>query len=429
MQKLLVVKVKIYTLDGRTVFSTQASQVGQDKSTNAGFLSARAGQVASELTHRDTFSAFEQTIEDRDVLSSYLPIQRGASTSPIEGVFEIYTDVTPLLLRIERRQRTMVVGVILGLSLLYAILYVIVRRADSTITSQHTELASEILARRQAEETVRQHNANLEMAVQQRTAQLEVAKEAAEASSRAKSEFLGNMSHELRTPLHSILSFGDLGLDKVETAPTTKLKRYFEQIVGSGQTLIALVDDMLDLSKMDAGKMEFTFEMSDLRELLATVADEFSSLVAARHITITLSPTDPCTEVVLDRVKIQQVMRNLLSNAVKFTPDGSTIELRLDVEPGAVKVQVSDQGPGIPETEVEMIFDKFAQSSRTKTGAGGTGLGLAICRELVAAHNGTIWAENTAEGGALVTFMLPRHQPEAIGQGTTPVSGDKQTVS
>ena len=97
MENLSVVKVKVYNLNGLTVFSTEASQIGDDKSTNAGYLSARDGLVATELTHRDTFSAFEETIEDRDVLSSYIPIRRGDATAPVEGVFEIYSDVTFLL--------------------------------------------------------------------------------------------------------------------------------------------------------------------------------------------------------------------------------------------------------------------------------------------------------------------------------------------
>jgi signal transduction histidine kinase len=429
MQKLPVVKVKIYTLDGRTVFSTQASQIGQDKSTNAGFLAARAGHVASELTHRDTFSAFEQTIEDRDVLSSYLPIQRGMTTNPIEGVFEIYTDVTPLLLRVKQRQWYIVSGVIISLALLYGILFGIVRRADVTIQSQHNALATEIVARQHAEETVRQHNATLETEVQKRTAELEVAKDAAVASSRAKSEFLANMSHELRTPLHSILSFGDLGLGRVETAPTTKLKLYFEKIVESGQTLLALVDDVLDLSKIESGMMEFNFEARDLRDLLASVADEFTALASPRHITIAVLPTDHPAEVVYDPDKIKQVVRNLLSNAVKFAPDGSRVELGLSCDSDTVRLEVKDQGPGIPETEVEIIFDKFVQSSHTKTGAGGTGLGLAICRELIAAHNGHIWADNGVDGGAVFTFVLPCAHQGAIGHLPPPIMADKQMVS
>ena len=136
---LSVVKVKIYALEGRTVFSSEARQIGEDKRSNAGFLAARSGRVASELTHRDTFSAFEGVIEDRDVLSSYLPIRRGGATAPIEGVFELYTDVTPFLQRIVRTQINVILGVALISASLYAVLFFIVRRGDSIMRRQHME--------------------------------------------------------------------------------------------------------------------------------------------------------------------------------------------------------------------------------------------------------------------------------------------------
>ncbi len=134
---LSVIKVKIYDLQGMTVFSTQESQIGEDKSQNAGFLAALNGSVASELTHRDTFSAFEGEIEDRDVISSYVPIRRGGST--VEGVFEVYDDVTPLLEMISVAQRNIAIGVSLILILLYGILFLLVRRADNLIRQQFVE--------------------------------------------------------------------------------------------------------------------------------------------------------------------------------------------------------------------------------------------------------------------------------------------------
>jgi signal transduction histidine kinase len=234
----------------------------------------------------------------------------------------------------------------------------------------------------------------------------------AQAANQAKSTFLANMSHELRTPLHVILSFADFGLEKVGTAPAEKLRDYFARIDQSGKVLLTLVNTLLDLAKLEAGKMTFEFELTALSVLLTAVADEFTSLVAARHLTIHLLPLAEVPAVLLDATKIMQVLRNLLSNAVKFSPDGGTITISMHREGQSVVVAIRDQGRGVPAEELETIFDKFIQSSRTKTGAGGTGLGLSICREIIAAHKGRLWAENAPEGGAVFFFALPLPTPD-----------------
>ena len=139
MQGLSVVKVKVYNLDGMTVFSTQSDQIGESAFSNAGFTSAKNGQIASELTHRDTFNTFDGEIEDQDVVGAYIPIQRGAIPGKIEGVLEVYTDVTPMLQQISYTQRTITLGVALILSALYLVLYLIVRHADRIIKQQRIE--------------------------------------------------------------------------------------------------------------------------------------------------------------------------------------------------------------------------------------------------------------------------------------------------
>ncbi|MEZ4617290.1 MAG: sensor histidine kinase [Caldilineaceae bacterium] len=163
MRGLSVVKVKVYDLDGHTIFSTQIDQIGEDGSSNAGFQGALRGEIASELTHRDTFSAFEETIENQDVLSTYIPIHEHGSNSPVVGVFELYSNVTPFLAQINTTQRQLVLGVSLTLMLLYVILWLIVSRADRLIRQQHADqlAAAEEIRRQQRAVTVLQERERL----------------------------------------------------------------------------------------------------------------------------------------------------------------------------------------------------------------------------------------------------------------------------
>lgn len=267
----------------------------------------------------------------------------------------------------------------------------------------------------------------LEQRVLDRTQQLLAAKDAAEAATRAKSEFLANISHELRTPMHGILSFASFGITKGEQVPAEKLKSYFEKIHASGLRLLALLNDLLDLSKLEAGKMVFQLEPEVLSSVLRHAVDELESLVSERDLTVRQSLH--CEVVVLaDRERLLQVLRNLLGNAVKFTPPGGTIEICTSNAGDDVLIAVADTGVGIPEDELEVVFQKFVQSKKTKTGAGGTGLGLAICKEVVAAHGGRIWAENNPGGGARICFTLPVQSAAVATVKRTKRSEDVQDV-
>jgi signal transduction histidine kinase len=243
--------------------------------------------------------------------------------------------------------------------------------------------------------------------------ELKDAKQAAETANEAKSQFLANVSHELRTPLHGILSFAAFGMKKVHAAEKEDLFRYFQKIDQSGVMLLNLVDDLLDLSKLEAGRAVIAAKPANLGALITAVVDEFSSLAAHRHITVSLADNIGSVTAYLDQDKIKQVLRNLLGNAIKFSADHQAIEVSVRETEEDVLVSVADRGPGVPGNELETIFDKFIQSSKTRTGAGGTGLGLAICREIIQGHQGRIWAENRAGGGAILTFALPR-EPLAV---------------
>lgn len=249
----------------------------------------------------------------------------------------------------------------------------------------------------------------LDVTNQKRLEELQRAKEAAEAASQAKSSFLANISHELRTPLHEILSFADLGLEHFETLPFAKIRSYLAYILKSGHNLLQMLNELLDLAKLEAGKMSFAFEVVDFTTFLTTLDEEFHAQLAQRQLALQVHTTEEALFVLLDRQRMQQLLRNILRNAITFSPHGGLISVHLRRQENTLELTISDAGPGIPPAELEVIFSPFMQSSATSTGAGGTGLGLAICREIITAHHGRLWATNRPQGGAMFTISLPLH--------------------
>ena len=232
------------------------------------------------------------------------------------------------------------------------------------------------------------------------------ARDAAEEASRAKSEFIANISHELRTPLQSILGFSELGMVRGADAP--KLAAMFRDIHASGERMLALVNDLLDVAKIESTVGTFHLERTDLRGLVRAVVRELDPLLARKRLRIELDLSEAPLVAKVDPLRFQQVMRNILANAIKFSPPERPIELSGHAWPqGELRLAVRDHGPGIPPAELDQIFEAFVQSSTTKDGSGGTGLGLAICRKIVEAHGGRITATNAPGGGAVFELVLP----------------------
>jgi PAS domain S-box-containing protein len=230
---------------------------------------------------------------------------------------------------------------------------------------------------------------------------------AAEEAHRSKSEFVANMSHELRTPLQSIIGFSELGM--LRSQPMPKFNSMFHDIHNAGQRMLALVNDLLDVAKLESTVGTFHLERIDLRSLIHPVTREFEPLLAKAQVHLAVQLANVPVLAKADPIRFQQVIRNILANAMKVSSPGQTINLtcELDAE-GQPHIEVRDEGPGIPEGELQSIFEAFVQSSKTNDGAGGTGLGLAICRKIVEALGGTIYARNSVAGGAVFHIVLPR---------------------
>jgi signal transduction histidine kinase len=229
-----------------------------------------------------------------------------------------------------------------------------------------------------------------------------------EAASRHKSEFLANMSHELRTPLNAILGFSEVLAERMFGEVNDKQAEYLQDILSSGRHLLSLINDILDLSKVEAGRLELELE----RFHLPATLDNALTLVrerASRHgITLTQTVDKRLGHMVADERKVKQVLLNLLSNAVKFTPDGGRIDLIATAAEDVVTVAVSDTGIGIAPEDQAAVFEEFRQVGRDDTRKQeGTGLGLTLSKKFVELHGGRIWVQSQIGRGSTFTFTLP----------------------
>jgi signal transduction histidine kinase len=230
----------------------------------------------------------------------------------------------------------------------------------------------------------------------------------AESANRLKSKFLANMSHELRTPMHGILSFAQIGIKKSDTAPREKLHRYFSNINTSGNRLLILLNDLLDLSKLESGMMRLDKQKCNLVDVFEGCQSEQQQHIEDLSLNLQLiKPEYPVFDT-FDGALIGQVITNLLSNAIKFSPKGGLITATISHDnKQELFFSLQNEGIEIPKNELTTIFDAFIQSSKTKSNAEGTGLGLAICKEIIESHKGKIWAENIPEGGAIIKLVIP----------------------
>ena len=264
----------------------------------------------------------------------------------------------------------------------------------------------------------------LEQRVMERTNELRETNLRLMAADRSKNQFLANMSHELRTPLNSIIGFSSVLLESTRGVVAPRLYKFLENIHTAGSHLLELINDILDLSKIEAGKMELRADHFDLHDTFAAVERVMKGFAAEANVRIIARIDPDVPKVCLDEGRLKQILFNLLSNAVKFSPQGGPVHLNVASIPKvespigvrAVRIEVEDQGIGIPPDELQRIFDEFYQTEEgRRSRRGGTGLGLSLTRNFVELHHGRIEVRSTPGKGSCFTMFLPVDYHEAAG--------------
>jgi signal transduction histidine kinase len=270
-----------------------------------------------------------------------------------------------------------------------------------TEPGEFTEKQIALLNSFAAQAVIAIRNARLFREIQDKSRQLEIANQ-------HKSDFLANMSHELRTPLNAIIGFSEVLLEKMFGEVNEKQLDYLQDIHSSGKHLLSLINDILDLSKIEAGRMDLDIAEFDLRSALQNAMTLVKERAQRHGIELSLEADEAIGAFRADERKFKQIMLNLLSNAVKFTPEGGRIGVRARPVGNAVEIAITDTGVGIAPEDQKMVFDEFKQVGRDYTKkAEGTGLGLALTKRFIELHGGSIRLESAPGKGSTFTFTIP----------------------
>ena len=382
---LPVVKIKIYGVDGLTVFSTDPQQIGENQVDNEGFQSALGKQPISSLAHRDTFNAFDMVLEDRDLIQSYIPIYAQESNDQVVAVFELYSDVTLLLEQIQRTQINVILVVVLVLTVLYGVLFLIVRRADQIIRTQYQEL-------------------------EQAKTDITIARDQALKANQFKTRLLENVSHDLRTPLGAIMGYVDLLSDQEYGPVNEKQSRALNRIQLSMSHLTDLISDLLKQGQIDADQIKLYIEPFLVADLVKSIQTHMRLPAQNKGLKTEIKVEPEFPEVLYgDLLHLKQIITNLTNNAIKFTDEGLVSVMFSQPDPQYWKLTVQDTGPGIPTDKVDILFEPFQKMIVSKQRAReGLGLGLSIVKQLATLMNGKIQVDSQPGEGSQfeVTFPL-----------------------
>lgn len=385
-----VLKVKVYSVNGTTLYSTDPAQIGSDYSKEKGFQVALAGGAASQLIRRETFQAIAGPRTDIVALESYVSARSPVDPGRVIAVLEIYSDITDLEDGILTRPEAIIAMVVIVTILLamFGLKLWILRRIE----------------RRWLDEQARRIRISAEYAVE-----IE--------ASRAKSAFLANMSHELRTPLNAIIGFSEM-LRTQALGPIGRARyvEYADDINNAGQHLLGVISRVLDLSKIEAGSTDLSLRDIHVGEVLGSALDMIRSGATRKELTLRQAIDSQIPTITSDEGKFRQIVLNIVSNAVKYTDPGGTIDVTAayDKLGSCLKVTIADTGIGMSEQELVIALTSFGRvPNRLTERESGTGLGLPLAKHMTELLGGALHIKSSPGVGTTVTIALPVAPAEA----------------
>lgn len=376
-------KIKVYDLHGRTIYSSEPAQIGEDKRNNPGFLGALEGLTRTELVHKEKFSAFEQVVENRDLIQSYIP-QYEDGSSELAGVFEIYSDATPFLAEIRETEIRLAFLIAGAMGALFSALYLIVYRADRIIRQQ----------------------ADDKKLSQQQLAQAE--------KMASLGQLVAGVSHQLNTPIafsHNNIRLAIAALAELDRPPPAapeglgEIRQMLHDVQGGLEQMRELVENLRNFTHLDRSRVIRT----DINKTLKTVIYIARSSIPSGIRIVEQWGDIPA--IACNPSQLNQVFLNLITNAAQAIAEQGEIRIRTALSGSQVVIEVSDDGTGIPDHVLPYIFDTYFT---TKPQGEGTGLGLAIAQDIVRNHGGHISVTSRAGQGTQFTVTLPVDAPDAL---------------
>ena len=396
------------TLDLQTVLDTIVATAVQLSGTEAGAIyvldstKREFGLRATSGMTDDLIAAIGQQHSDfSDAVGRMVEIRAPVQVADLND--EPHTATTDIMLKAGFRARLIVP--LVGAQ--GAVGALVVRRR---VPGEFPKSTIELLQTFAAQSVLAIENANLFHELEKKSDELQLA-------SRHKSQFLANMSHELRTPLNAILGYTELIVDKIYGEIPPKALTTLERVQANGKHLLGLINDVLDLSKIEAGQINLTLTDYSVKDIVYNVYSAVESLANNKKISLKVDIAPELPQAHGDERRLTQVLFNLVGNAIKFTDDGE-VAIKASSSNGSVTVAVHDTGPGISAADQEKIFEEFQQAdSSTTKEKGGTGLGLAIAKRIVEMHGGRLWVESQLGQGATFSFMVPVKVENQVGHG------------